>query len=113
MKPSSSLLNIIVVLVVSVPLVYLAITWNSIPAIVPIHFDLNMKPNRMAGKSELWIPTLILAACSLLVYIVMRNINKIDPKRVSTAPPSSGFNRLGLVVVVFISVLYLLLVMTC
>jgi len=103
----------IVALVASVPLLYLAIVWSSVPAIIPIHFDLNMKPNRTAGKSELWIPTLILAACSLLVYVVMRNINKIDPKRVSAAPPSSAFTRLSLVVVVFISVLNLLLVMTC
>ena len=112
MKPSSSLLNIVAVFIISVPLLYLAIIWNGVPAIIPIHFDLHMKPNRMAGKSELWIPTLILAGCSLLVYIVMRNINKIDPKRAGAHTPAS-FKRLSLVIITFLSLLNLLIVMIC
>jgi len=112
MKPSSALLNTIAALIISVPLLYLAIIWNSVPAIIPIHFDLNLKANRMAEKSELWIPTFILAGCSLLVYVVMRNINKIDPKRAGAATPAS-FKRLSLVMVAIISLLNLLLVMIC
>lgn len=112
MKRPSSLLNVIAVLVVSVPLLYLAATWSSIPAIIPIHYDIHMKPNQLAAKSELWIPTLILAGCSLLVYIIMRNINKIDPKRAGSATPAS-FKRMSLVIVAFISLLNLLMVMIC
>jgi len=112
MKPSSALLNTIAALIMSVPLLYLAIIWNNIPAIIPIHFDINMKPDRMASKSELWIPTLILAGCSLLVYVLMRNINKIDPKRVGKTTPAS-FKRLSLVIIAIISLLNLLIVMMC
>ena len=112
MKPSSSILNIAAVLMASAPLLYLAIVWNSIPAIIPIHYDIHMKPNRMAGKSELWIPTLILAGVSLLVFVLMRSINKIDPKRIGKETPAS-FKRLGLVIVVLLSLLNLQLVMFC
>jgi len=71
-----------------------------------------MKPDQMAGKSELWVPTAIMASCALFVYVLMNNINKIDPKR-NGAPIPASFRRLGVVVVAFVSFISLLIIIQC
>ena len=111
MKPSSFPFIIIVLLIAAAPVLYLAITWSSIPAIVPIHYNLHMQPDKTGPKSELLMVALLLAGVSFLAYLLLKNIHKIDPKRYATTTPAS-FGRLGLVVVGFISVLNLLIMVS-
>jgi uncharacterized membrane protein len=108
MKPSSFPF-IIVVLIAIAPLVYLAAIWQSIPDIVPIHFNSRMQPDRMASKSQLWFVAILMAGVSLGSYLLLKNIHKIDPKRVGKSSPA-GFARLGMVIVVFISILNLVII---
>jgi uncharacterized membrane protein len=70
-----------------------------------------MEPDRLAGKSQLWIPVAILTAAALLSYFVMKNVHRIDPQRFKGTSPSS-FRRLAIAMAVFISVLNLLIVMS-
>ena len=103
------LANWIMIAIALLPLGYLALIFNSLPAIVPIHFGADMKPDRMGNKSELWIPTGVLAGVSILLYFLFQNLHRIDPKR-KNAPYSSTFNKLAAGLVVFMTALNFIII---
>ena len=47
-----NLTNWIAIFISLLPLVYLAIVWNSLPQIVPVHYGWDMQPDRRGNKSE-------------------------------------------------------------
>ncbi|HWK04619.1 MAG TPA: SdpI family protein [Puia sp.] len=94
MKKNSLLLNTLVIVLISLPLLYLAITYNSLPATVPLHFNSSLEADRTGDKSELWIPVLVLAGVALLVFFLLNNLHRFDPKR-KEASSSSTFNKLA------------------
>lgn len=99
----------LIVLIAIAPLIYLAFTWNSIPEVVPMHYDAGLKPDRMDNKSGLWSASGILTAASLLVYFLMINLPKIDPKRRGKTP-SVTFQRLAIVVVCFMAAMNMVII---
>jgi uncharacterized membrane protein len=98
---------LIVILAVS-PLIYLAIIWNSLPDIVPVHFNLNFKPDKMGSKDNTVLLTGILSGVSILVYLLLSNLRRFDPKQ-RNLPPSSAFIRIAIVVAVFLTLLNFLI----
>lgn len=108
MKKNSSLLNGLAFIVALLPVVYLAIVFRSLPEKVAVHFDSDLKPDEIKDKSELWIIAGILAIVSLLVYLLLQNIHRFDPKRRNA--PSATFNKLGFGLVVFFSALNVLII---
>lgn len=103
--------NWIAILISLLPFGYIAIIWNSLPQTVPVHFGADMKPDRMGDKSELLLVVGIVAAVSLFVYFLFRNIHHIDPKR-KGVPPSSAFYKLGMGMVVFMAALNILIILS-
>jgi uncharacterized membrane protein len=103
------LLNGVAILIALLPAIYLAIVWNSLPQTVPVHFNAEMKPDRMGDKSELWLVTGLMAAASLLTYFLLTNIEKIDPKRKGKLQSIAMFQKLAIGIVLFISALGILI----
>ena len=101
MKKASHL-TWITILIALLPAGYLALVYDQLPATVPTHFGVDMQPDRMREKAELWVVTGIMAVVSIGMYFLLRNLNRIDPKR-KGAGPSSSFNKLAFGLVVFIS----------
>ena len=108
MKSNNSLFNWLIILLALSPLIYLASIWSSLPGIIPVHYDLNFKPDKMGSKNSMWIWTAILSGVSLLVYFSLTNIRKFDPKQ-RKLPPSSTFTRLAVVIAVFVTILNFLI----
>jgi uncharacterized membrane protein len=104
-----ALLTLAVVLVSLLPAGYLFLIWKDIPQTVPTHFGPNLKPNRLGDKEELWLVTGVLTLVSLLVYFLLNNLHRIDPKRKGT-PPSSTFNKLAIGMVVFLTALNFIII---
>jgi len=104
MKSKVVIRNLVVLLIASAPLIYLAITWNNIPGQVALHFNAKLEPDRMGDKSELWLVALILTTVSFFVYLLLQNIHVVDPKR-KTKDSSDTFSRLAAGIVVFIAAL--------
>ncbi|MBA2250197.1 MAG: SdpI family protein [Chitinophagaceae bacterium] len=109
MKQRSSFFNLLMIILAASPLIYLALIWHSIPPIVPVHYDLNFKPDRMDKKNMLWVINGMFTLVSILVYFLLLNIHRFDPKR-SGAAPSATFKRLAVVIVVFITALNFLFI---
>ena len=92
------------ILISIVPLVYLAIIWDTLPAIVPTHFNSAGKANGFSERSMLWVVCGGLACLSMGMYFLMNNLHRIDPKRKGTLP-SQSFTNLGKGLVLFLTVL--------
>lgn len=102
------LLTWVVILVALLPAAYLLLIWPALPQTVPVHFGLDMKPDRMGDKSELWLVTLLLAAVSVGVYFLLLNLHRFDPKR-KDKNQSGTFQKLAAGLVLFIAALNVLI----
>jgi uncharacterized membrane protein len=89
-------------LIIIAPAIYLALVWNHLPARIAVHFDLRGNPDRFGGKNELAGLTAILIGMNLLVYLVLTNIYRIDPKRYAV-DNKERLHRIAFAVVVFMS----------
>ncbi|HMK05697.1 MAG TPA: SdpI family protein [Ferruginibacter sp.] len=99
----------IVWLIILVPGGYLALIWNSLPASIPMHFDLEGNVNRYGSKNELIILVMVLTGVNLLVYLLLPNIYRIDPKKYA-AENKDRLYRISFAVVVFITAIICLLI---
>ncbi len=111
MNKRSSLINWLIILLAVMPLIYLAAIFKSLPGVVPVHFDINFKPDRYDDKNNLWMITGMLAAVSIFVYFLLLNLRRFDPKQ-RNAPPSATFKRLAVVIAIFISVFNFLILLS-
>ena len=84
-----------------IPLVYLLSIWQDLPEEMAMHFDLKGNPDRYGNKSELLVMAAVLSAMSILIYFVLSNIYKIDPKKYA-ADNKDRLGRMGFAVAVFI-----------
>jgi uncharacterized membrane protein len=93
---------ILVVLLVALPPVYLIMVYPSLPATVPTHFGFDGKPDGFSDKRNMvWIVVGI-TILSILVYLLVRYLPRIDPKK--TASQSAGnMQKIGVAVVALMS----------
>ena len=103
-----NLTNWIAIFISLLPLVYLAIVWNSLPQIVPVHYGWDMRPDRMGNKSELAVLGGVLAIISLFLFFLFQNLHRFDPKR-KTAVSTITFTKIGFGMVVFVTAISFLI----
>jgi uncharacterized membrane protein len=88
------------------PLLYLGCQYASMPERIPVHWGFSGKPNGFADKSQSWLTTGLLAAVAAAVYLLLKNLPSIDPKR--TARQSAAtFHKIAVALVFFFSALNL------
>ena len=92
----------IIWLIIVVPAIYLAFVWNSLPASIAMHYDLQGNIDRYGDRNELLTLIMILTGLNLLIYLLLPNIYRIDPKKYA-AENKSRLYRISFAVVVFIS----------
>lgn len=84
------------------PAAYLVSTWKKIPENVAMHFDINGNADRFGSKSELLTTTIILSAVNVVIYLLLTNVYRIDPKKYA-AENKSRLYRIGFAVSVFMA----------
>jgi len=99
-----NIVNLIIVLVALSPLGYLFIVWNNIPESFVTRFEFNTAFEKVQSRNTLFLAVSVLALVSVLLYFLMRNLKKIDPK-VKEGTETSSFNKLGLIITVYMVVL--------
>ncbi|MBA3829818.1 MAG: SdpI family protein [Taibaiella sp.] len=104
------LIHILFMLIGLAPLLYLWYIWNTLPATVPIHFGGDMKPDSFGPRSELIGTACVISGISIITYLLMQNIHRIDPKR-RHKPNASIFNKLGAGIILFLAALNILTLM--
>lgn len=98
----NSILKKLIWPIMAIPAVYLAIVWNKLPEKVAVHFDLKGNPDRFGNKSELLVTTILLVGMNVLVYLILTNIYRIDPKKYA-AENKDRLVKIAFAVVLFMS----------
>jgi len=86
------------------PAGYLASVYNALPAIVPVHYGISGKVDRYGDKSEMILLAGILLFTALLVYLLLKFLPAIDPKK-QVKVGEETFRKIGFAVVLFLSAL--------
>ncbi len=102
--------DLLVIILLLIPFLYLFEVYSSLPAIVATHFGIDGKPNGYNSKSGLvWVLGFV-ALISGGSYLLIKNLPKIDPKK--TAAMASGKLRnialavVALLAAIMISIVY-------
>ncbi|RYG43742.1 MAG: DUF1648 domain-containing protein [Chitinophagaceae bacterium] len=95
-------MKILVWPIAMLPLLYLAITWSSLPATMALHFDLAGKPDRYGDKSELLWMTVLLSSLGIAMFYILSNIYRIDPKKYA-AENKDRLLRMAFIITIFMS----------
>lgn len=104
-----SIKNLILVMFLAAPLIYLNMVYDVLPEKVALHFGADMQPDRYGPKSELWTTILMLMGIALAAYLLVTNLSKIDPKNQNLQ--SQGIiEKLGLTIVGFMSLITLYII---
>src|SRR4051812_4825418 len=88
----------VIIAVLFIPLVYLAVVYQALPETVAIHFSIDGTPDRYSNKQSLLLPVILLSVIALGVYLLVTNIQKIDPKKAANQSKQT-MQKLGLAIV--------------
>ena len=89
---------------IALPFIYALMIYPDLADTIPVHFDINGKPDGWDNKSSIYLLPGIMGVVSLFNILLMTNLNRIDPKR--HAPENDGvFSLLALLVTGFLSFL--------
>ncbi len=108
MKKKPTAADILVCLIMLIPLIYLGSIYSSLPASIPTHFNFH-GPDQYSEKAESWVFVGILTGSSFFMYLLLKNLPSIDPKR-TAASSSQLLSKLSFILVIFFVVLQLLII---
>jgi uncharacterized membrane protein len=109
MKKTSPVGTIVIFLIIILPLAYAASIYSALPATIPIHFSLSGKVDRYGDKNNIWFVSILLASVSAATYLLVKNLPRIDPKKMAGQSPQL-FHKIAVVIVIFLCALNLLLI---
>jgi len=96
------------IVIVSLPFIYLAYIWNELPEKVPMHWNIKGEIDRFGEKSELLLIPILLP---LLVYIIFLIVPKIDPKN-KISKMGNKYQHIKILLTTFMSILALFIIYT-
>jgi len=111
MSVNKNIKHLFLILITLLPFAYIAAIWKTVPQIIPTHFDAAGKPNAFSNRSALWGECGLIAGITLLVYLLLNNIHKIDPKRAAQKDPAM-FAKVGTGMVFFMTALNLIVIIS-
>jgi uncharacterized membrane protein len=98
-------------ILVLIPFAYAAWIYPALPDTIPVHFNVEGKADAWGSRDSVFIGPSILGFVSILVYLLMANIRKIDPKRYEGAD-DKVYAQFGLFMVAFLAVLSLVIIVS-
>jgi uncharacterized membrane protein len=108
MKNKFSTQEIMALVIMLVPSVYLGLVYSQLPATIPTHFGFH-GPDAYGDKSQSWVMVVILTLVSLLVFALLKYLPFIDPKKTAAASPGL-LKKIAVVIVIFMSFLQVVLI---
>ncbi len=97
-----SLLDVAALLIWLLPIGYLLWVYGSLPAIVPMHYGADGKPNRYGSKSDFLVMQMIFPLISGGTYFLLKFLPSIDPKK-QVKYGEQTFQKLGFGLVIFMA----------
>ncbi len=100
---------LVVLVLVALPMVYAWHLYPYLPERVPTHFGANGQPDQYGGRTSIFLGPCILGGVSILLYLLLTNLHRIDPKRYQKSDNGSLYSLFALFIVLFMSVLSLII----
>ena len=110
MKANSKFLKVVIALMIlSIPFFYAMYVYDDLPATIPTHFNLEGIPDGFGSKDSIYWGPLLLGGVGIIIFLLMLNIQLIDPKRYEK---SNGaiFEKLAFLLVFFMASLAFIIV---
>ncbi len=95
-------------IIVSIPFLYLAYIWGKLPEKVPLHWNINGEIDRYGSKTELLLIPVLLP---LLTYVLFLIIPKIDPKE-KIGKMGNKYQNIKILLTTFTSILATFIIYT-
>ncbi|GEO09411.1 SdpI family protein [Segetibacter aerophilus] len=95
-------LFIVILIIAVIPLIYLGLVYNSLPPQVATHFSLDGKPDDYRGKSTLILVIGFMQLITIGMYLLLSNINRIDPKKAANQSKET-MQKMAIAIVVLLS----------
>ncbi|MEI9959027.1 MAG: SdpI family protein [Ferruginibacter sp.] len=96
----------ICLIIALLPAAYLLYIWNSLPAVVPTHWGASSEPNAYGSKNTLIMLPAIFSGITILIVLLILNLDKIDPKKGKNMPPTL-INKLSISLSLFMAAIAL------
>jgi hypothetical protein len=104
-----TLTDLLAILISGVPFIYLANRYAYLPATVATHFGFDGKADGFSHKSSLWLLLGFTAGAGLLVYLIIRLLGVLDPKK-GARYSGAAFKKIAILLMLFVSAIGCLLV---
>jgi uncharacterized membrane protein len=101
MKKENLLKEIILLTILLFPVIYMLFVWSSLPEELPVHWN-------FAGESDDYGPRYIIPLLNIALYLFLIIVPKIDPRKKNYTIFSSSYYKLRLVLILFFSLLFFL-----
>jgi uncharacterized membrane protein len=101
--------NLTALIVWLLPVAYLLWSLPSLPQSVPMHFGMDGKPDRYGSHDEFFLVQLLMSGIAAGVYLLLQNLQSIDPKRNSKYSKDT-FQKIAFAVVVFVSAINIVII---
>ncbi len=95
-------LHLIVAGALITPIVYLLFVYPQLPETVSTHFGIDGKANDWGSKRSLWGLVAILTFVTGLVYLLLCNVHKIDPKKFASTN-QDNLQKIGVALAIFLA----------
>ena len=109
MKPKLHITDSIIFIIILLPFAYLAYVYNSLPQQVPTHFSLGGQPDDFSSRQSMWGIVGLMAGVSVFVFLLLRFLPNIDPKKAAKTS-SAIFNKIAVAVVLLICAINFLII---
>jgi hypothetical protein len=100
---------LLVILFILVPFGYAFYVYPGLPQTIPTHFNASGEADAWGDKSTIYLLPTIMGIASIVVFLVLSNIKKLDPKRYANADDIL-YKKFALFTVLFLSVLSLVII---
>jgi uncharacterized membrane protein len=90
-----------------VPVIYLLVVWNTIPAQIPLHFNSSFEVDSFGPKNNLLIRAIVISVVAFACCIIVLYNNKFDPKVVAT---NDRFRKIAMITTLFLTALNFILI---
>ncbi|MEP7236642.1 MAG: SdpI family protein [Ferruginibacter sp.] len=97
-------------ILMAIPFAYLAYIWADLPQKIPTHFDLNGLPDKFGNKPEIFVLTIILAAVGIVIYFLLQNIHRVDPKKKYAYSTLSVMIKLSVLVILLLTFVSIIII---
>ncbi len=110
MKSTSFVENLMVTAIIALPFVYLGSIYESLPAIIPTHFNHKGEVDGTGEKSTLLVVSIFMTCVSIFTYLIVKNANKIDPKKNTQSPEL--LQKIAYMILIFLCAILLVIIHT-